>query len=743
MSRILYCLLFCLTLSAATEHNIVYREAGRYGGWPANHHIWSWGNEVVVGFESGHYKFSDKTHSIDYTKPAEHLLARSLDGGLTWVTEKPEGLKPPPGTQQAGVITEAGKPIEKLKTAMNFQSPDFAFTARMASIHTGPSRFYFSYDRGKSWQGPYQMPDFGTKGIAARTDYLIDGVNTMTIFLTAAKSNSKEGRVLAARTIDGGKNWRMLGYVTPEPEGDDYAIMPSSVRLSATSILTLVRYRNWIDSYRSDDNGVTWRKVNRVVEGIGGNPPMLVKLRDGRLVVTYGFRKPPYGIRARVSDDGGEHWGEEIILRSDAGNWDVGYTRTVQRPDGRMLTVYYYNDAPDKERFIGSTIWDVPTSAFGSKPFLQSEIIFPMEHWHNHSSSIVELPNGDLMATWFHGSGERTADDVVIMGARKPRSTGVWTKPFLLADLPGFPDTNPVLYVDKRQRLWLFWPTILAHQWESALMNYKLSSDYMQADGAPIWNKTGNVLVAPVNMAKRVEELIGKDAANPKVKRLIDLAKNEQFSRLGWFTRTHPVELPNGRMLLPLYSDGYSMSLMGISDDGGDTWTASEPIVGYGNIQPAVVRKANGDLMAFMRDNGPAPKRVHSSVSKDQGLTWSRTEDIAMPNPGSSVEVIQTRSGHWLMICNDLENGRHSLVVSMSDDEGKTWKWQRHLEKDTLGPAAGRYHYPSAIEAADGTIHVTYSIFTNDPGAGEERKSIKHARFNLGWVQDNASSAVK
>ena len=81
--------------------------------------------------------------------------------------------------------------------------------------------------------------------------------------------------------------------------------------------------------------------------------------------------------------------------------------------------------------------------------------------------------------------------------------------------------------------------------------------------------------------------------------------------------------------------------------------------------------------------------------------------------------------------------------MSITDDEGKTWKWQRHLEKDTLGPAAGRYHYPSAIEAADGTIHVTYSIFTNDPGAGEERKSIKHARFNLGWVQDNASSAVK
>ena len=65
-----------------------------------------------------------------------------------------------------------------------------------------------------------------------------------------------------------------------------------------------------------------------------------------------------------------------------------------------------------------------------------------------------------------------------------------------------------------------------------------------------------------------------------------------------WFSRTHPIELPSGRILLPLYSDGFSFSLMGISDDGGQTWFASEPIVGYGNIQPSVVRKEDGTLVA-------------------------------------------------------------------------------------------------------------------------------------------------
>ena len=82
---------------------------------------------------------------------------------------------------------------------------------------------------------------------------------------------------------------------------------------------------------------------------------------------------------------------------------------------------------------------------------------------------------------------------------------------------------------------------------------------------------------------------------------------------MGWFTRTHPLELPSGRILVPMYSDGYSFGIMAISDDGGITWTASEPIVGAGCIQPSVVRKKDGTLVAYLRDNGPPPKRAHIS----------------------------------------------------------------------------------------------------------------------------------
>lgn len=143
--------------------------------------------------------------------------------------------------------------------------------------------------------------------------------------------------------------------------------MPSSLRLSKNTILSAIRQKsgneNFIELARSDDNGATWKMISRItphVTGNSGNPPSMVQLKDGRLVVTYGHRAEPYGIRARISSDQGATWGDEIILRKDAGDRDLGYTRTVVRPDGKLVTVYYYNGSGDSERYIAATIWEAP-----------------------------------------------------------------------------------------------------------------------------------------------------------------------------------------------------------------------------------------------------------------------------------------------------------------------------------------------------------------------------------------------
>src|ERR1700694_2659794 len=72
------------------EHVLVYRQPGRSGGGPANHGIWSWGDEILVGFSAGYHKdLGPARHNIDHDKPEEHLLARSKDGGQTWSIENP------------------------------------------------------------------------------------------------------------------------------------------------------------------------------------------------------------------------------------------------------------------------------------------------------------------------------------------------------------------------------------------------------------------------------------------------------------------------------------------------------------------------------------------------------------------------------------------------------------------------------------------------------------------------------
>ena len=387
-------------------------------------------------------------------------------------------------------------------------------------------------------------------------------------------------------------------------------------------------------------------------------------------------------------------------------------------------------------------------------PFLEAELIFPLEHWHNHASMVVETPNGDLLVCWFHGSGERTADDVLIRGARKVKGSRRWSEPFVMADTPGYPDTNATMFIDPERRLWLLWPTILANEWHTALMKYKISTDYLR-DGAPSWSVSEVLHVTPGDEFKTtVDREIARllptpETADARTRQYIDKIRTDAGDkltrRLGWMTRAHPYVLDGKRLIVPLYSDGFSFSLMAITDDWGQTWKTSTPLVGGGNIQPTLVRKKDGTFVAYMRDNGPPPKRLMISRSTDRGETWSQVEDTELPNPGSGAEVLVLANGQWVLIYNDLERDRYSLAVSMSEDEGRTWRWTRHLERDpdsATDPAQrGQYHYPSIIQAADGTLHATYSYFaptasvTPDAQQRLPRKSIKHAHFNEAWIR--------
>ena len=333
---------------AVIKNVTVYREAGRFAGWPANNGMWAWGDEIVVGFIQGWFKNHLFGHAIDETKPMALLSARSMDGGETWKVE--------PSTLAETVPVDCPGGID-------FTAPDFVMALRMVNSEEGYSRFYCSTDRCHTWSGPYKLPTFDRKTISARTDYQVLGKNDLIAFMTAGKENGREGRPFCTRTADGGKTWEFVSWIAPEPEG--FAIMPSTVRLGPEAFLTAIRRQErddgFLDLYRTEDTGKTWQCLGKPVEKTGGNPPAMIKLKDGRIVLSYGYREKPCGLRAKVSADDGKTWGEEIILRQDGGCWDLGYPRIMQRNDGKLVNVYYYNDAPDQERYIAATIWDPGT----------------------------------------------------------------------------------------------------------------------------------------------------------------------------------------------------------------------------------------------------------------------------------------------------------------------------------------------------------------------------------------------
>ena len=336
---------------------VVYSEMGRFCGWPANNGVWSWGDEIVVGFTLAFYLENELHHSVDRSKPKKSVLGRSLDSGQTWQMEDP-----------ANFAGDGGKP-SILREKINFAHPDFA-------LRCDGNQFFYSYDRCKSWKGPYLFPDFGGKNLTSRTDYIVSSEDVCLIFISAKEEQVQarlQDRAFCIRTTDGGLTFEFLSWMSESVTVR--SVMPSTVRLSEKSLITAMRRRfdqtfenkpqlpaNWIDTYESLDNGKSWKFLSKVADTDrgkhNGNPPSLVKLKDGSLCVTYGYRALPYGIRARLSADNGKTWGNEILLRDDAREFDLGYTRSVQRTDGKIVTIYYYSTEKIYEQYIGATIWD-------------------------------------------------------------------------------------------------------------------------------------------------------------------------------------------------------------------------------------------------------------------------------------------------------------------------------------------------------------------------------------------------
>lgn len=325
----------------------------------------------------------------------------------------------------------------------------------------------------------------------------------------------------------------------------------------------------------------------------------------------------------------------------------------------------------------------IPT--YREPPFYKAEFVLQPGQYctRTHSSTLTELPNGDLMSALWCGSREG-ASDARIMASRLRSGTDSWGPPETLADTPDRFDGNPVLFTVPDGRVWLFYS--------------------VRDPDAP----------GMVQIMTR-ESLDGGDTWTPPVKFVTER---------GVRTRNRPITIKGGEILLPLHELRSGGSLFFISPDLGVNWIASEPIVcPNGCIQPSVISRSDGSLYTLMRswNEDPGKRYLLQSESHDFGRSWSPPTYSRIPTVSSAIEMIRLKNGHVVLAFNDgAGRERTSLNLVLSLDEGRTWTFNRVLES-----GKGPFSYPSLIQTRDGNIHITYTY---------RRNTIKHVALNEAWL---------
>ena len=371
------------------EHVVVYRNDSEYAGWPVRGGFWNFGDdEFVAGFvrnKCAYKALSDVKHGRIQWGDGQHVTVRSQDGGRTWPTESLQVLvnnklelrtqlirESQPDFPEYSSILPKAKPVD-------FASPSVAMATELAlGREKGPMAYFLTRDCGHTWEGPHILPTRGEypinrsrqalETITAPPAYLQRSDGTVLFFVDGRSGEGVRLGPLVLASYDGGVEWRFLSYLAPKYQ-TSVGAMPAPALLPDGRIVATLRCGRmgiqvqWTEVLGSDDDGLTWRFLSRVNDW--GAPAHLLVLRDGRLLCTYGRRVPPYGVRAKVSEDGGESWGTELIIRDDGGSWDVGYPTTALRDDGKVIAIYYINKGDDVVncdggvRHIAASIFEV------------------------------------------------------------------------------------------------------------------------------------------------------------------------------------------------------------------------------------------------------------------------------------------------------------------------------------------------------------------------------------------------
>jgi hypothetical protein len=366
--------------------SVICKQPGRYIGWPTVGRMPN--GELLVVFSG------DRDAHVDPFGKTQ--LVRSADNGATW--SPPTTINDTPlDDRDAGIcVCRDGAVIvswftshytdekymqmcrdnreEIARRSAYLKAFDSADLVRWAGTELEDGRYRLGHwirrstDGARTWEAPVRVPPATPHGPIE----LDDGRLLFVGIETNHGRRERRGHLLAAESRDRGATWRVIGTITmfppypgDAPGGYAYFCEPHVTEVSPGKLVAMARYeelprasercRLW--QFDSDDGGHTWTEPRELP--ILGKPPHLLTLHDGRILLTYGYRHPPFGQRACLSRDGGRTWDydREIVLLDDAPSGDLGYPASVELADGSLYTVFYQQDQPGEKPCLMGIHW--------------------------------------------------------------------------------------------------------------------------------------------------------------------------------------------------------------------------------------------------------------------------------------------------------------------------------------------------------------------------------------------------
>jgi len=419
---------------------------------------------------------------------------------------------------------------------------------------------------------------------------------------------------------------------------------------------------------------------------------------------------------------GGSHSTEIYYLRSanrmgalpDDSSWLIGFrvvigempkTKLLPLPAPQRYQIHVHQEKPPDLKSGPD-----PNEAYfsGPRPFVKVPpgSYGPMYSEHNHLPSIIECPNGDLLAVWFSCMRER-GRELTLLASRLRYGNDEWDPACPFWDAPDRNMTGSVLWRDG-ETIYLFGGMSAAATWGNMII-------YMRAsrDSGVSWSKT---------------KIIVPDHANGQI-----LPINLVF-------RAH-----DGSVVLPCDDGAVTGTKLYISRDNCKTW--EDPGGRIEGIHAAVAQLKDGRLLAFGRRSGSDPLPMPQSISVDMGATWRVTDSPFDPVSGGQRPVLmRLQEGPLLFISfakemsvidvSGTQRTVSGLFGALSFDEGATWPVRKPISGD--GPGrwvdggawTGKFFmshafaeprgYLTATQASNGLIHLL--------------SSRNHYVFNLKWL---------